>query len=151
MKNRNNILSFGVLAILFFVACKKNDSPPLSAKESVLVGKIWRLYSLTVPKSDDSSQDSSITKPCSDSAFMAFDRYKVYQLADASAAGCDSAIVPYDKGIWSLSTTTDSLLLDGNKRDLIWKIEVLNDTLLKATFQDSIAPEQNWVKTITLK
>jgi hypothetical protein len=42
------------------------------------------------------------------------------------------------------------LLLDG-KRNFAWKIEVLNDTILKATFRDSISPDKNFLKKITLK
>jgi hypothetical protein len=150
MKKVNKFLALGLLATLFFTACEKNDNGPvLTAKEKILTNKIWKLQSLTVQKSDDPTKDSSITKPCSDSALMAFDVFKIYQLADASKS-CDSTIVPYDKGTWKLSASGDSLTLQGKKK-FIWNIVALNDSTLKATFRDSIAPTNNWLKTITLK
>ncbi len=149
MKKRN-FLTLGVLAVIIFAACQKSDNgPELSPKERMLTGRIWQLHSLTVPKSDDPTKDSSISKPCSDSALMAFDIYKAYQLANPSKA-CDSTIVPYDKGRWAFSSTSDSIVLEG-KRKFVWKIKELSDTMIVATFQDSIAPTQNWIKTITLK
>jgi len=123
--------------------------PQLTAQEKALTGHIWQLQTLTVPKSDGSA-DSSIKKSCSDSALMAFNMSHLFQLADASKGGCDTTIVPYDKGNWAFSAGKDSLLLTG-KRTFVWKIVTLNDTLFKATFLDSISPEKHSVKTITLK
>lgn len=149
MKNKNLILFLGILSVLFF-ACKKTDNGPvLTPQQKALTNRIWKLESLTVPKLNDSSQDSSITKSCSDSALMAFDIYNVYQLADPSKS-CDSSFVPYAKGNWELSSDNDSLLLYG-KRNFAWKIEILNDTILKATFRDSISPDNNFLKKIILK
>ena len=149
MKNKNLILFLGNLSVLFF-ACKKTDNGPvLTPQQQALTNRIWKLESLTVPKVNDPSQDSSITKSCSDSALMAFDIFNVYQLADPSKS-CDSSIVPYAKGNWELSSDNDSLLLYG-KRNFAWKIETLNDTILKATFRDSISPDNNFLKKITLK
>ena len=155
MKQVNKILALALLSALFFAACEKNDSGPvLTAKEKTLIGagagKIWKLQSLTVPKSNDASVDSSITQPCADSTLMAFDMYRAYQLANGSKAACDSIAVPYSIGSWSLSAGGDSLLLHG-KRNFVWKIETLDATTLKATFRDSISPDKNWLKTITLK
>jgi hypothetical protein len=155
MKQKNILLAVALLPALFFAACEKNDNGPvLTAKEKALIGtgagKIWKLQSLTVPKSDDPSVDSSIMQPCADSALMAFDMYKAYQLANGSKGACDSIAVPYSIGNWSLSVGGDSLLLHG-KRDLIWKLETLDENTLKAVFRDSIAPDKKWVKTIILK
>lgn len=151
MKNINKILALGVVATLFFAACKKtDDGPVLSQKEKILVSKTWKLKSLTVPQLNDATKDSSITKSCSDSALMAFDVYKSFQLADPTKE-CDSTILAYDAGKWILSASNDTLFLNGNKRKLAWKINVLNDSTLKATFRDSISPTNNWIKTITLK
>ena len=136
--------------MIFFVACKKTDNGPvLTPQEKALTNKIWKLQSLTVPRTSDPTKDSSITKSCSDSALMAFDIFSNFQLADATKA-CDSTIVPYDKGIWTFSANSDTLLLKG-KRIFVWKLETLNDTILKATFRDSISPSKNWLKTITFK
>jgi hypothetical protein len=80
---------------------------------------------------------------------MAFDIYSVYQIADPTKS-CDSSIIPYSKGNWAMSSNNDTLLLF-SKRNLAWKIDMVNDTILKATFRDSISPEKNAVKKITFK
>jgi len=149
MKNKNLILSLIVFGT-FFAACKKTDNgPTLTPQQSALTNRIWSLKSLTVPKAGNASEDSSITKSCSDSALMAFDMFGNYQIADPSE-GCDSSIVPYSKGRWAISSNGDSLELIG-KRSFIWKIIMLNDTILKATFHDSVSPENNMLKKITFK
>ena len=155
MKQKNLFLAVALLPLLFFAACEKNDNGPvLTVKEKALIGagagKIWELQSITVPKSNDPSVDSSIMQPCADSALMAFDMYKAYQLANGSKAACDSVAVPYSIGSWSLSVGGDSLLLHG-KRDLVWRLETLDENTLKAVFRDSTAPDKNWLKTIILK
>jgi hypothetical protein len=151
MKKINSILILGTLCLIYFAACKKTDNgPDLSIQERQLTSHIWQLKSLTIPATEDPSVDSSITQPCSDSALMAFDINKVYQLADVSKGGCDSAILPYSQGNWALSAGNDTLWLQSS-RNLAWKLTTLNDTLLKATFRDSISPTENWLKTITLK
>lgn len=150
MTNKNSLLFLGILSLIFFAACKKTDNGPvLTPQQKALTSKIWKLQSLTVPQVSDPTKDSSIAKSCSDSALIAFDVFGNFQLADATKS-CDSSIVPYDKGVWALSMANDSLLLKG-KRTFIWKIKTLNDSLFKATFRDSIAPDKNWVKTITFK
>jgi len=149
MKNKNLILSLGIFCVVFAACDKTPDMPQLTQQEKALTGHIWKLQSLTVPKSD-ASTDSSITKSCSDSALIAFNMSHLFQFADASKGGCDTSIVPYDKGNWAFSAGKDSVLLTG-KRSFVWKIITLNDTLFKATFRDSVSPEKNSVKTITLK
>ncbi len=149
MKTKNYILALGALTALFFAACKKTDSgPSLTAKEKTLTSKVWKLESLTVPKSDDATKDSSIMKTCSESALAAFDAYKAFQIADSK--NCDSTIVPYDKGTWKFFANEDSLSLEGKKK-LALKIITLNETTLKAVFRDSVAPDKISVKTITFK
>lgn len=151
MKKVSKIVAFSVLSALAFAACKKTENgPDLTPKEKILTGKIWKLQSLTMPKVETPSVDSSIMQPCADSALIAFDIYKAYQLASASEVPCDSIAVPYDKGNWAFSAGSDSILLKG-KRNFVWKIVELSETTLKATFHDSIAPDKNWVKTITFK
>ena len=143
------LVTLGLASLILFAACKKTDNGPvLTPQERLLTNKICKLKSLSVASRNDPSTDSSITKSCSDSALMAFDIYGDFQLADPTKA-CDSTIVPYDRGNWMLSSGNDSLLLQG-QRTFTWKIEVLNDTLFKATFHDSISPTNNWVKKITL-
>lgn len=150
MINKKFFLFFAICIALAFEACDKPVAgPSLSPQEKMLTGRIWKLKSLTVPQVTDPTKDSSITKQCSDSALMAFDAYKNFQIADPTRA-CDSTIVPYDMGTWVLSADADSLWMNG-RRKFIWKIQTLNDTIIKATFRDSVSPEKNWVKTITFK
>jgi hypothetical protein len=151
MKNKKSILSLAIVCIFAFAACEKNDNgPALTPAQKALTGRIWQLKSLTVPQVSDPSVDSSIIQTCADSALLAFDVYGNFQLADGSKNGCDSTAVPYDKGVWALSADNDSLLLKGT-RTFAWKLEKLNDTLITATFRDSISPTENWLKKITLK
>lgn len=150
MKKTNYLLSLGIFGLFLFAACKKDDNnlPVLTPKEKTLTSKIWKLKSITVPGKEDPSLDSSIAKPCSDSALFAFDIYKRFQIA--TPLNCDSTIIPYEKGSWSLSAS-DSLTLNGAHKKFVMKITVLNDSIVKATYRDSIAPDQKWIKTITLK
>lgn len=150
MKKISQIALAAFLVALTFAACKKTENGPvLSAQEKSLTSKVWILKALTV-KNADGSSDSSIMKSCADSSAMAFDIYKAYQLASGSKVACDSIAVPYDKGTWALSADADSLTLKG-KRNFVWRIEKLNDTIIKATFRDSVATDKNWLKTITFK
>lgn len=151
MKNKKSILSLAIVCIFVFAACKKTDNgPELTPQQKALTGRIWQLKSLTVPQVSDPSVDSSIIQTCADSALLAFDVYGNFQLADGSKNGCDSTAVPYDKGLWALSADNDSLLLKGT-RTFAWKLEKLNDTLIVATFKDSVSPTEHWLKKITLK
>lgn len=151
MKNKKLIVSLIVACVIVLAACNKtHNGPTLTPGQKTLTSKIWRLQSLTVPQMSDPSKDSSIIQSCADSALMAFDVYGNYQLADGSKKGCDSTAVPYDHGTWTLSSDADSLFLKG-KRNFAWKLEKLNDTIVNATFRDSISPEKNWLKKITLK
>ena len=151
MKTTNYLWAFGIFGLVLFAACEKdnNDIPVLTPKEQILTSKVWKMHSITVPGTEDPSTDSLITKECADSALFVFDVYKRFQIADP-VGNCDSTIVPYEKGNWSLSAA-DSLTLNGARRKLTWKVNTLNDSIVKATFRDSIAPDKNWLKTITLK
>ncbi|MEO6838911.1 MAG: hypothetical protein ABI185_11035 [Ginsengibacter sp.] len=151
MKHIKLVLYSAIACTLLFAACKKTvNGPTLTPLQKALTGRVWRLQSLTVPQKSDPSKDSSIIQPCADSALLAFDVYGSFQLADRSKNGCDSTVVPYDQGIWGISSDSDSLLLKG-KRTFKWKLEKLNDTIIIATFRDSISPIKNWLKKITLK
>ncbi|MEO9100226.1 MAG: hypothetical protein ABI267_07890 [Ginsengibacter sp.] len=151
MKNRKSIFSLAIACVFLFAACKKtHNGTTLTPQQKALTGKSWQLQSLTVPKKANPSIDSSIIQACADSALMTFDVYGSFQLADRSKHGCDSTAVPYDKGIWAISSDSDTLLLKG-KRTFAWKLQKLNDTIIIATFRDSLSPTKNWLKKITLK
>lgn len=147
MKKLNKNLALGIFGLLFFAACKKSENGPvLSPNEKLLTAKVWELKTLTVPGEEE---ETSILIDCAKEASMAFDAYKNFQFADPTKE-CDSTVVPYDKGKWAFNATGDSLILEG-KRKLAWKIVKLDESMLQATFRDSISPEENVVKTITLK
>lgn len=149
MKKTNYFLALGILGLFLFASCKKDDKGPvLTTKEKILTSKTWKLKSITVPKKGDATVDSSIAKDCSAAALFAFDSYKNFQIK--SPAACDSSIVNYEKGSWSLSSL-DSLTLQGAKRKFVWKITVLNDSIVKATYRDNSVPDKSLLKTITLK
>ena len=151
MKNKKSILSLAIVCVFVFAACKKTDNgPSLTPAQKALTGRVWQLQTLTVPFTSDPTKDSSIIQSCADSALLAFDYYGQFQFADRSKNGCDSSAVPYDKGIWAISSDNDSLVLKGT-RTFAWKLEKLNDTLIVATFKDSVSPTEKWLKKITLK
>ena len=150
MKTTNYFFAIGILGLLFFSACKKtdNDLPVLTPKEKILSSTVWKMESIIIPAEADPTQDSLITAGCADSALYAFDMFKNFQIADPTG-DCDSSIVSYDKGKWSLSAQ-DSLTLQGTRK-MVWKINTLNDSTVIAHYRDSIAPDQVYQKTITLK
>lgn len=151
MKTTNYLWAFGIFGLILFASCEKNDNnvPVLTPKEQILTSKVWKMKTITVPETEDPTKDSLITKECADSALFAFDAYKIFQIADPTKT-CDSSIVPYSKGTWALSSA-DSLTLNGAHRKLVWKVTVINDSIIKAVYRDSIAPDNNRLKTITLK
>ena len=151
MKNNSSIYYLVIGCVFAFGACDKPvNGAPLTSQQKELTGRVWHIKSLTVPQINDPLKDSSIIQLCADSALMTFNSQGSFQLADRSKNGCDSIAVPYDKGIWELTSYNDSLLLKG-KRTFAWKLEKLNDTLMTATFRDSISPSKSWLKKITLK
>jgi hypothetical protein len=150
MKTLNNLIPLATLGLLFFAACKKNDDGPvLTPKEKILVDKTWKVDSLTIPKISNPSMDSSIAKECSEDALLDFDANKAYRFTDPSKS-CDSSLIPYGNGTWSLGVSNDTLVLNGPKK-LSWKIIALDNTRLEATFRDSFSPDKIQMKTIILK
>lgn len=138
------------MSLLLFAACKKDDNGPLlTSKEKMLVNKTWKVDSLTVPKISDVTKDSSMAKECSKDALLDFNGDKTFSFTDPSKA-CDSSLVPYGKGTWSLKISNDTLFLNGPKK-LSWKILASDNNKLKAVYRDSLSPAKIQMKTITLK
>ena len=150
MKTLNNLIPLATLGLLFFAACKKNDDGPvLTQKEKILVNKTWTVDSLTIPKVSDPTKDSSIAKECTEDASLDFDANKAFRFTDPSKT-CDSSLVPYGNGAWSLGASNDTLVLNG-ARKFSWKIIKLENARLEATYRDSISPDKIQMKTIILK
>jgi virulence-associated protein VapD len=152
MKKGMMMLSLGLVGFIIFASCNKsNNGPSLTANEQHLSSRTWKLNGLTMPKVSNPLVDSSITSPGSDSTLAAFDAYHNFQIANFSKQTSDSISIPYDLGTWAFNNTQDSLYLQGKKMSRIWKIIQLNDTIVKATYKDSLSPSKVWIKTITLK
>lgn len=145
------ILGVGLTGFLIFSACNKDNTPSLTNNGQKLVSKVWRLKAFTVPQVNNPSVDSSIMSPCSDSVLAAFDAYRNFQIANGAKQTCDSSKIPYDIGTWSFNAAEDSLILHGYKKNRVLKINKLNDTILIATYKDSLSPSNVLKKTITLK
>ena len=150
MKTLNNLIPLFTVGLLLFAACKKDDNGPvLTPNEKILVNKTWKVDSLTIPKISDATKDSSIAKECSEDALLDFNGDKTFSFTDPSKT-CDSSLVPYGNGTWTLKASNDTLFLNGTKK-LSWKILTLDNNKLKAVYRDSISPTEIQIKTITLK
>lgn len=136
---------------LLLIACNKDDNDNLSPDEKILSSKVWKIQSLTTKSTVNPEQDSSIMKDCINAATIHLYTGMSFDLKDNSTAGCDSTVFGFDKGTWSFNETTDSLYLDGTKRDVAMKVSTLADTMVVATYRDNVSPTNNRVKTITLK
>ena len=150
MKTKYYLVAICALSITVFASCKKDkDEPRLNAKELLLTAHTWKVNSITVPKISNPEVDSSITKDCSLLATIDFKSGRTFEIADPGK-NCDSTVVPYGKGTWTLTSVNDVLTLKGSK-ELSWKISSLTDSELKAVFRDSLSPEKIQMKTIILK
>lgn len=149
MKTSKIAIALCLLATTTFVACEKDKNEPnLTAKEKMLVNN-WKLESLTMPKASNPEVDSSIVKECTEKATVVFNANKGFDIIDPNK-NCDSTILTYDKGTWTLSAAGDELTLKG-KRTIKWQVKTLTENSIKATFRDSTSVEHNYIKTITLK
>ena len=135
-----------------FASCDKDDEP-LNAKEKQISARGWRITDITRPKISDISRDSSIMKVCTsdDRLFFGSDgTNRFFQLQD-NVSKCDSTVFFYDNGNWALNGAQDQLQLNGAKRTQKWKILLLNDSIMKVRWRDSLSTSNNILKTISLK
>jgi len=147
------ILSLFLFCSLFgFVACKK-DEKPLTAKEKQLTAREWKITDIARPKISNPSQDSSIMKTCTSDDRLVFwvsGNTRSFQLKD-NTVKCDSTIFFYDNGNWTINAAQDQVQLTGARRVQKWNILILNDSILKVQWRDSVSTSNNVLKTISLK
>ncbi len=130
-------------------ACKKdNNGPDVPDKVKKLLFN-WRITGITTPS--ESGTDSSISKAC-----MSDDLIKFTQAGfdfDDGAAKCDSTLFFYSKGNWAYKLTDDSIQLAATtpSKYLSWKVLLLNDSIMKVRYTDSLNPAKKLVKTISFK
>lgn len=142
-------LLVGLISLLFMQACKKdNNGPDVPDKVKKLLFN-WRITGITTPS--ESGTDSSISKAC-----MSDDLIKFTQAGfdfDDGAAKCDSTLFFYSKGNWAYKLTDDSIQLAATtpSKYLSWKVLLLNDSIMKVRYTDSLNPAKKLVKTISFK
>ncbi len=155
---KQTIKQFPVLSTMMcsfligFTACDKDDKP-VSAKERQLSAKEWKITDITRPKISNTSQDSSIMKACTGDDRLVFGingNSRPFQLKD-NTNKCDSTIFYYDNGSWAINGAQDQVQLTGARRTQKWKILLLNDSILRVQWRDSISTSNNVLKTISLK
>ena len=144
-----SVIPFFSLAFVI-VSCGK-DKDNLTAKEKQLTIREWKITDITRPKISNPAQDSSIMKTCSSDDRLAFGGgNKPFNLKD-NTTKCDTSIFSYDNGIWSMNAAQDQVKLTGARRVQIWKVLLLNDSLMKVLWRDSLSVANNVLKTISLK
>lgn len=146
--------TLAVCSLIWAAACNKDDDNiTLTAKEQLLIQRAWKITALTQARQSDPSQDSSILKNCTNDDLLVFGVWgntRIYQLAD-SASRCDTSLLAYDYGNWSMNTAEDKLQFTGTRRGQTWTILVLNDSILTVQWRDSTSVSHNILKTISLK
>ena len=138
--------------LIGFTACDKDDEP-VTAKEKQISAREWKITDITRPKILNISQDSSIMKACTGDDRLVFGlngNTRSVQLKD-NISKCDSTIFFYDNGSWAINGAQDQVQLNGAKRIQKWKILLLNDSIMKVQWRDSISNSNNVLKTISLK
>lgn len=151
--NSRKIIKFFALAVaggIWMQACKKDDNNPYPDKVKKLM-HTWKITDITTPKAGQAETDSSILKTC-----MSDDLVKFTSTGfdfDDGAAKCDSSVFYYAKGNWAYKLVEDSIQLGATTpaKYLSWKVLLLNDSIMKVKYTDSLNPAQKITKTISFK
>lgn len=130
-------------------ACKKNDDGPVVPDKVKKLLANWRITAITTP--NETGTDSSILKPCTADDLIKFTQTG-YDFDDGNTK-CDSSLFFYSKGNWTYKLTDDSIQLGATSvaKYLSWKVLLLNDSLMKIRYTDSMNPAKKLVKTISFK
>jgi hypothetical protein len=133
-----------------FIACTKDpvDTTPDKVKKLM---HDWKITAISVPKSGMPETDSSLFKTCMEDDIIRFNTAG-FNFQDG-ANKCDSSIFPYSNGGWAYDLAADSIKLGATNpvKYRSWKVIVLNDSILKVKFIDSLNPAKKLTKTISFK
>lgn len=140
-KFRPGILGIAVALIFTVSSCSKDDDVMLT-KEELLTNHDWKITSLTIPSVNNPSADSSVMVSCDEEGRLQFSSSYTYNFTNNTSGGCSNSLFKYGTGTWSYDSSTDSLHITSNTMHLTWKVYELSDTLLRASYKDSIFPTE---------
>jgi hypothetical protein len=152
MKKKNFVKIFLVTALgILTMACNNDDPAPLPEPIQKLIQKEWKINEITVPK-ETNEGDSSILKSCSNDDIVHFYSSGTFKFDDGTNK-CDSSVFYYSEGYWGYDLIKDSIQLASTKpaEYISWKVQTLNDSVLKVIYTDSLNPAKKLTKTISFK
>lgn len=143
-------LAVVVCCTAVFAACKDNDTDPVPDKVKKLMHD-WKITAISVPKSGAPETDSSLLKTCMADDIIKFNSTG-FDFQDG-ANKCDTSIFYYSKGSWAYDLGADSIKLGATNpvKYRSWKVILLNDSVMRVKFVDSISPNYKPTKTISFK
>jgi hypothetical protein len=144
------LLAVALCCNAVFIACTKDpvDTTPEKVKQLM---KDWKITAISVPKTGAPETDSSLLKTCMSDDIIRFNTAG-FDFQDGTNK-CDSSIFYYAKGGWAYDLAKDSIQLGATNpvKYRSWKVIILNDSILKVKFVDSINPVNKLTKTISFK
>ncbi|CAN5556345.1 hypothetical protein BH10BAC2_BH10BAC2_32680 [soil metagenome] len=153
---KKHLLKFLFIAAagsMAMMACNNTDPVPPPEKLQKLIQTDWKINDITVPKKTAPGGDSSISLTCSTDDLILFGANGIYDFQDGTAK-CDSNIFNYSQGYWGYDLDNDSVqlaVITPTAKYVSWKVLTLNDSVLKATYIDSVVPANKIIKTISFK
>ena len=149
MKQPIAFLLMTSLLTTIIVGCDKEDTIPPSPHESLLTLREWKIVDITRKSLTNPEKDSSLLKTSNGDDRVKFFTNRQFDISDGTLKS-DSTLL-YDKGSWSYVSTQNVIQLAGTKRAQKWQVQLLNDTLLKVQWLDSVSATNKVLKTIQLK
>jgi len=143
------ILGIAVALVFAILSCSKDDDV-IPAEQELLTNHDWKITSLAIPSVSNPSSDSSVLVSCDEEARLQFSSNYSYNFTNNASGGCSSSLFRYGTGTWDYDSSTDSLHITSSTIHLTWKVYELSDTLLKASYKDSISPTESRDTKITL-
>lgn len=134
------VISGIAVALMFAVASCSKDDDVITTKEELLTNHDWKIIALTIPSVTNPSSDSSVLVSCDQESRLQFSSGYTYNFTNNTSGGCSNSLFKYGTGRWIYDNITDSLYFTSNAMQFTWKVYELSDTLLKASYSDSISP-----------